>query len=131
MSGGGDGLRSAEPGAHFTEVVAERGMAVEKTLSSQAESFGSPVFDQASVSRKDAAAADAIVRAKAEPGSKVFRGRESGKVITDFREEDRDGGGVDPRDRGKINSSNAIEMSTDIETGFISLGFTPGGGSGG
>ena len=97
-------------------------------MGGQAEGFGDAGVDLTGGDAEDFAAADAIVRAEAEPGGEMFGGGEFfGEGGTEFGEEDENGWGLEAGDGGEVNAEDAVTFGAGVEAGFVALGGAMGG----
>lgn len=125
VSHGGDGLGSAQSGFPAAVEIPEIVLSAPEALGSQAEGFGDAGFDIACGGAQNLAAANAVIRTEAQPGSEAFSRIEfMGEVRTQFCEQDQDGGGLETGDGGQVHAQDAVRFGTQIELGFIALGGT-------
>ena len=101
---------------------------MDEALGGQTQGFGDAGFDLAGGDAEDFAAADAIVRAEAEPGGEMFGGGKFfGEAGSQFGEEDKNGWGLKAWDGGEVNAQDAVTFGTRVKAGFVALGRAMGG----
>jgi hypothetical protein len=117
----GDGLSGSELGTHAPEEFSEVALGTTQRISAKPKSKSSSAFHSARFTGQNLAAADAILWAETEPGCERRGVTEPMKIGTDLGQDDLRRNRADSGNIGKIDASDAIELSSKVEAGVVAL----------
>ena len=88
-------------------------------LGSQTQHVGNPVPHFPRLDRQHFAAANAVIRAEAQPSREVLHGGEGGEIGTQLGEEGMDARRLQPWHLGEINAQDAVHLGPQVTVGEV------------